>query len=75
MSSSLETAWTSTLGTLLGPTGAGDDGGIMAAQLERAVLILAHPSIASGALFETEPASFYATLEAHSVAAASTVAS
>ncbi len=75
MSSLLESAWTSTLGALLGPTGEGDDGGIMAAQLERAVLILAHPPIARGSMFETEPASFYATLEAHSAQTASPVAS
>jgi hypothetical protein len=70
MLSSLETAWTSTLGALLGATGAGDDSGIMAAQLERAVLILAHPTIASGHLFETEPASFYAALEAYAAVVA-----
>jgi hypothetical protein len=67
VSSSLDQAWNTTLSSLLGRTGVGDDAGIMAAQLERAARILAHPPTATGALFQTEPASYYAMLDAHAV--------
>ena len=65
MSSLLETAWSTTLHAMLGPSGIGDDAGIMAAQLDRAALILQRPAVAGGCLFNSEPASFTAMLQAH----------
>jgi hypothetical protein len=72
VSSPLDQAWSTTLGSLLGPTGIGEDAGIMVAQLERAARILAHPPIATGALFQTEPAGYYAMLDAHAAKADAT---
>jgi hypothetical protein len=65
MDEPLAAAFGRTLDAMLGPSGVGVDAGIMAAQLDRATGILARPPVPSGRLFETEPATYYASLEAH----------